>query len=43
MKPQVGLSTDVDNFTNRIAAFSAQQTKQVPPNTEHKGLCVSVD
>lgn len=37
MKPQVRLSTDVYNFTNRIAAFSAQQIKQVPPNTEHKG------
>lgn len=25
------------NFTNRISAFSAQQIKQVPPNTDHKG------
>lgn len=37
MKPQVRLSTDVYNFTNRTAAFSAQQIKQAPPNTEHKG------
>lgn len=37
MKPEVRLSTNVYNLTNRIAAFSAQQIKQVPPNTEHTG------